>query len=94
MPREDLIQIRRGTSSQWAAANPVLADAEPGLDTTVDRVKYGDGVTAWAALPWSDSPVTVTVDPAYQGLAVIFGPGPLPDPAQYPNTVYVVLPPA
>lgn len=46
----DLIQFRRGTSAEWVAANPVLALAEPGLDTTTGVFKLGDGVTAWAGL--------------------------------------------
>lgn len=93
MPRKDLIQIRQGTTEQWATANPVLALAEPGLDTTVDRVKYGDGVTAWSDLPWDDGlPVTVTVDPSLAGLAVHYGPGPLPAPGTMPGTIYVVVP--
>ncbi|QEM40916.1 MAG: hypothetical protein [Phage AS32] len=34
----------------------------------------------------------VTVDPAYAGLRIHYGPGPLPDPSTMPNTVYIVLP--
>ena len=49
------IQIRRGTTAEWAAANPViLAAGEQGYDTTLKRFKMGDGATAWASLPWSD----------------------------------------
>ena len=52
------IQIRRGTTAEWAAADAVvLAVGEPGYDTTLKRLKMGDGVTAWASLPWSDSGV-------------------------------------
>ena len=46
------IQIRRGTTSEWTAANPVLAVGEPGLDTTIGDIKLGNGVTAWASLPF------------------------------------------
>jgi hypothetical protein len=45
-----LIQLRRGTTAEWTAANPVLAVAEPGMDTTTGEVKFGDGVTAWSGL--------------------------------------------
>ena len=48
------IQLRRDTSANWAASNPVLAAGEPGLDITVHLVKYGDGVTAWNSLPYSE----------------------------------------
>ena len=50
MPRDDLIQLRAGTAAQWTAVNPVLKFGEPGLETDTNRVKVGDGVTAWAAL--------------------------------------------
>lgn len=45
-------QLRRGTSTEWAAANPVLLEGEPGLDIDVGSIKYGDGVTAWDGLPF------------------------------------------
>lgn len=44
------IQIRRGTSAQWAAANPILADGEFGLDTTTGGYKLGNGVSTWTVL--------------------------------------------
>jgi len=44
------LQMRRGTSAQWASANPILAAGEPGLDTTTGLMKVGDGRTVWAAL--------------------------------------------
>jgi hypothetical protein len=47
------IKLRRDTSANWATANTVLAVAEPGLDTTVNAIKYGDGTTAWNNLPYS-----------------------------------------
>lgn len=49
-----LIQVRRGTSAEWAASNgsvgAVLGAGEIGLDTTIDRIKIGDGTTAWNSL--------------------------------------------
>lgn len=41
------IQLRRGTAAEWSAANPVLADGEPGLEKDTKVFKWGDGVTAW-----------------------------------------------
>lgn len=49
--RRQLIQLRRDTAADWAAANPVLAHGETGWDVTNHIVKIGDGVTPWAALP-------------------------------------------
>lgn len=52
MPRQDLIQVRAGTAAEWASVNPVLALAEPGYETDTNKLKYGDGVSAWTALPY------------------------------------------
>lgn len=45
------IKLRRGTEDQWTSANPVLAQGEPGFDTTSGVLKVGDGTTAWTDLP-------------------------------------------
>jgi hypothetical protein len=47
------IQLRRDTAANWTTANPVLALAEPGLETDTNLIKYGDGVTAWNSLPYA-----------------------------------------
>jgi len=47
------IKLRRDTSANWATANTVLALGEPGLDTTINGIKYSDGVTAWNDLPYA-----------------------------------------
>ena len=39
------IQVRRGSSSEWAAANTVLASGEPGYDHGSGVLKVGNGVT-------------------------------------------------
>lgn len=44
------IQIRRGTSAQWSAANPVLASGELGYDITLDDYKMGNGTNTWSQL--------------------------------------------
>lgn len=46
-------RIRRDTSANWTANNPVLALGEPGLETDTRKVKYGDGTAAWNSLPYS-----------------------------------------
>ena len=48
------IQIRRDTSANWEANNPVLALGEPGLETDTFIVKYGDGSTAWNSLEYAN----------------------------------------
>lgn len=47
------IKLRRGTSAQWSAANPILSEGEFGVDTTVWKFKIGDGATAWNSLNWA-----------------------------------------
>ena len=47
-----VIQIKRGTAAEWTAADPVLALAELGLETDTNKLKAGDGVTIWSALPY------------------------------------------
>ena len=44
------MQQRRGSASQWTAANPVLASGEIGFETDTGEFKIGDGVTAWTSL--------------------------------------------
>jgi hypothetical protein len=51
----DTIQIRRGTTSAWNSANPVLALGEQGYDTTTKQMKVGDGVTAWTSLAYTSA---------------------------------------
>ena len=45
-----IIQIKRGTAAEWNATNPILALAELGLETDTNKMKAGDGVTAWSGL--------------------------------------------
>jgi hypothetical protein len=49
----DIIQIRRGTTSQWTSANPILAVGEYGYDTTTKQQKVGDGTNRWNDLPYT-----------------------------------------
>jgi hypothetical protein len=47
------IQFRRGTSAEWAAANPILAQGEIGIDLDVNRFKVGTGLTSWNYLNYT-----------------------------------------
>ena len=53
------IQHRRDTSARWSTANPVLQAGEIGIDTTVNRIKIGDGVTTWNNLNYIDTQVQI-----------------------------------
>jgi collagen type VII alpha len=45
-------KIRRGTSSDWNTADPILGAGEIGYDTTTNGFKIGDGSTVWTSLPY------------------------------------------
>jgi hypothetical protein len=47
------IQFRRGTSTEWFVANPILAQGELGIDLDVNRFKIGTGVTSWNSLNYT-----------------------------------------
>ena len=54
------IQLRRGTASEWTAANPTLLSGEQGLETDTSKTKIGDGVTAWNSLGYVDAKFLAT----------------------------------
>ncbi len=55
-----VIKIRRGTTTQWTASNRVLQLGELGLDTTLNKIKAGNGTTAWSSLPFLQADVDIT----------------------------------
>lgn len=49
------IQLRRGTTAQWAASNVVLAEGELGIELMLAGApwgKLGNGSSLWSALPY------------------------------------------
>ncbi len=48
----DIIVFRNGTAAAATASNPVLREAEPGWEKDTNKLKIGDGVTAWNDLPY------------------------------------------
>lgn len=47
------IQLRHDTAANWTSVNPVLMAGEAGIDTTANKIKLGDGVTAWNSLAYA-----------------------------------------
>jgi hypothetical protein len=47
------IQVRRGTSSEWTTANPILAAGEMGVETNTNKFKFGNGTDSWTALSYA-----------------------------------------
>jgi len=46
------IQMRRGTTSEWNAADPTLNEGEIGYNSTLGQIKVGDGETIWSELDY------------------------------------------
>ena len=47
---------RRDTAANWTGANPTLLAGEIGIESDTNKIKIGDGSTAWTSLgyrPWS-----------------------------------------
>lgn len=63
------IQVRRGTASQWTSANPTLAAGEFGFETDTNKLKCGNGVTAWNSLTYINNDGDITGVTAGTGLS-------------------------
>ena len=44
------IQVRRGTTSEWNSADPILNEGEIGYNSTLGQIKIGDGESNWSEL--------------------------------------------
>ena len=70
MPRKTLIQNRRDTAAKWTSVNPVLADAEIGVESDTNKFKIGDGTSTWTELDYqtgTTGPQGPQGDPGPQG---------------------------
>lgn len=52
------IQLRRGAAALWTSTNPTLAEGELGLETDTNKIKFGDGSTAWNSLAYFTIAIT------------------------------------
>lgn len=55
MPGSHLIQVRRGSSSQWVLANPILSSGELGFEIDTNKLKIGNGSDTWNDLKYIGS---------------------------------------
>lgn len=46
-------RLRRGTSTEWATANPILLDGEPAVERDTGAFKLGNGADRYNTLPYS-----------------------------------------
>ena len=49
------MQLRRDTSENWIAEQPILGTGEIGIDTTYNTFKIGDGQLMWGALSYANA---------------------------------------
>ena len=55
------IQLRRDSASDWALANPVLAEGEIGIETDTGKFKIGNGTSAWNSITtYANPPALIT----------------------------------
>jgi hypothetical protein len=64
------IKLRRDDTTNWEALNPVLALGEPGFDLTENKIKIGDGVSAWMDLAYIESGLPIASNIALGGIKV------------------------
>ncbi len=46
------IKVTRATAARWLELDPVLAAGEPGFEKDTNKLKIGDGTTAWSLLAY------------------------------------------
>jgi hypothetical protein len=63
------IQVRRGTASEWISANPTLAAGEFGFETNTNKLKCGNGSTAWNSLTYINNDGDITGVTAGTGIS-------------------------
>jgi hypothetical protein len=63
------IQVRRGTAAQWTSTNPTLAAGEFGFETDTNKLKCGNGSTAWSSLPYINNDGDITGVTAGTGIS-------------------------
>lgn len=49
---KSIVKLKRGTEARWAELNPILDKGEPGFVSDANKLKIGDGATAWNELPY------------------------------------------
>lgn len=54
------IQMRRGTTSEWNTADPILNEGEIGYNSTLTSFKIGDGESLWSELDYYQAAADIT----------------------------------
>ena len=53
------IQLRNDTAANWTSVNPTLLVGELGVERSTNKIKIGDGSTAWSSLSYAYDPTVV-----------------------------------
>ena len=67
------IQVRRGTAASWTSTNPTLAAGEIGFETDTNKMKIGNGSTAWSSLSYIATGAAGTVTSVATGTGLSGG---------------------
>ena len=59
------VQFKRGAADRWSELNPILEAGQPGFVTDENRLKVGDGITAWNDLPYIGESSVVNAQTLY-----------------------------
>jgi hypothetical protein len=80
MPKITSVNLRRGTTTAWTTANPILADGEIGWDSTAGKFKVGNGTSTWSALAYVlDSALAGKANSSHTHAATDLASGTIPD---------------
>ena len=61
MPQYYHIRVRRDTAARWASNNPTPVAGELCIESNTNKMKIGDGVTAYNTLPYFTPPNATTI---------------------------------
>ena len=53
------IQLRNDTAANWTSVNPTLLMGELGVERSTNKIKIGDGSTAWSSLSYAYDPTVL-----------------------------------
>lgn len=71
-----IFKFKRGNAATWKAKNPILEDGEPGFVLDQNKLKIGDGITAWNDLPFiaggSDIPIPIVIEDPENGQVLMY----------------------
>ena len=54
------IQLRNDVAANWTSTDPILAQAELGVESDTGKVKLGDGSSSWTELDYAPLTGAVT----------------------------------